>query len=165
MKLLNVNTRITKAATEYEMQEQVDLFLKSHKFNKFDGYRYTELPKIVLREFRVPEVGRISDHVLLLDNKRVINVECKKEAIDCVIHQAVDHLRWCDYSIIVVPPDLPYITKQHLKKIMDNGIGLFYWFNGIGLFEFILPDYNRKSDKVLRKLIIERIHSRNKMEI
>lgn len=157
MEFLNNYHKISHAASEWDMQSEIDSILKSHCYTKFDGRRHIVLPKIVLREFRVPEVNRISDHVILLDNKRVINIECKKDDLGGVIHQAKDHLKWCDYSVIVVPPDGRYIANSYKSDCIRNGIGMWYWFRGIGIFEFILPSYNKTSDKVLRECIIKRI--------
>ena len=100
MQILNNYHEVSGVMSEFEMQEQVDLFLKEQIFLNKTGPIWTEMPKIVLREFRVPEVGRISDHVLLINNKRAINIECKLEDIEGVIRQAKDHLGWCDYSVI-----------------------------------------------------------------
>jgi len=157
MELLNNWNRITKGVTEWEMQEQVDAFLREYKFQHWNGEWYTELPKIVLREFRVPEVNRISDHVVLLNKRRVVNFECKLDDIGVVIKQAKDHLRWCDYSIIVIPPDRRYIANSYKLDCIRSGIGLYYWFKDIGMFEFMLPDFNRKKDMELRGKIIKRI--------
>lgn len=155
--LLNNYNKVTKYASEYEMQEQIDLFLKQQTFRKWNGWQYEELPKIVLREFRIPEVGRISDHTLLINDRRVVNLECKLNDIGCVIRQAKDHLQWCDYSIIIIPPDSTYIANEYKYDCMKHGIGLWYWFNGIGIYEFILPSYNRNKDKNLRAKVIERM--------
>lgn len=157
MEFLSNYHKISGAATEWDMQEEIDQFLKEHLFTKFDGRRHITLPKIVLREFRVPEVCRISDHVVLLNNNRVINLECKKDDIGGVIHQAKDHLRWCDYSIIVVPPDGRYFSNSDKLVCIKHGIGVWYWFRGLGVFEFILPMFNITKDKVLRSCIIERV--------
>ncbi len=164
MELLNNHQKVTNFASEFEMQKQVDEFLREQKFYKWDmnGGKYgvggyTELKKILLREVRVPEVSRISDHVLLLGEKRIINLECKLANIGSVISQARDHLRWCDYSIIVIPPDSAYISNDDKIRIIKEGIGLWYWFNNIGIFEFILPKYNKNKDKVLHKTMIERV--------
>ena len=157
MNLLNYYNKITNNASEYEMQEQIDKFLKEQKFRKWNGWQYEELPKVVIREFRVPEVGRISDHVLLINNRRVVNFECKLDDVGTVIRQAKDHLKWCDYSVIIMPPDSRYIANNYKAECIREGIGLYYWFKDIGLFEFILPDFNRKKDLKLRSEIIGRV--------
>jgi hypothetical protein len=74
-----------------------------------------------------------------------------------VIKQAEDHLKWADYSIIIMPPDSNYIANSYKSEIIEKGLGLFYWFKDLGLYEFILPRYNRNKDKELRKKIINRI--------
>jgi hypothetical protein len=162
MEILNANgrqNRITNGATEFTMQEQIHEFLYNYEFNKETSQYpfYKVLPKIVLRELRIPEINRISDHVILLDNKRTVNIEDKLDSIECVIAQAKDHLQWCDYSVICVPPDRTYIPTKYIKQIIDLGIGMFYWFNNIGVFEFIVPRYNKLKDAELRKKIITRI--------
>lgn len=162
MELLNNYHKISSGASEETMQEQVDKFLQGYKFVKItDQFPFKkELPKIVLREFRVPEVGRISDHVVLLNKRRVVNLECKLDDIGGVIRQAEDHLAWCDYSIVIMPPDGRYLANSYKTELIRKGIGLWYWFKGIGIFEFILPSYNRKKDSQKRETIIKRIMER-----
>lgn len=163
MASFRIFNRVTNGGTsENDMQEQVDKILKQHKIEDFArdpvyGWKKIEIPKIVLREFRVPEVGRISDHVLLINNRRVINFECKLDDIGGVIRQAKDHLRWCDYSIIIMPPDSRYVANSYKQELIEKGIGLFYWFKDLGLYEFILPKFNRNKDRDLRRKIIQRI--------
>ncbi len=158
MNLLNNYHKVTpRNVSEYDMQKQVDSFLKEYEFRKWDGWNYQNLPKIVLREFSVPEVCRISDHVLLIAGKRVINLECKLQDIGCVIKQAKDHLNWCDYSIIIIPPDYNYVANSYKLECIQHGIGLWYWFNEVGVYEFILPAFNKNSNKIVREQVIKRI--------
>ncbi len=159
MQILNNWHKISDIASECEMQEQIDTFLREQSFKKMDQItgRFFEVPKITIREFRVPEVGRISDHVLLIDGKRAVNIECKLDDVEKVIQQAEDHLLWCDYSIICMPPDGKYIPTKYIAEIIQKGIGLWYWFRDIGVHEFINPRFNRKKDKDLRLKIITRI--------
>lgn len=166
MEILNNWHKVSDIASEYDMQVQVDEFLNKHQFRNIgvDGW-WRDLPKIVLREFRVPEIGRISDHVLLINNRRVVNIECKLDDIAGVICQAQDHLKWCDYSIICMPPDGRYIPTKYIKEIIEKGIGLWYWFKDIGIFEFINPKFNRNKDKELRKKIISRVNEKNPLNL
>jgi len=162
MASFRIYNKITYSASEYEMQKQIDEMLRQHKIEDIKrvpgyGWERVELPKIVLREFRVPEVGRISDHIMLINNRRAINFECKLDDIGGVINQAKDHLKWADYSIIVMPPDSSYVANDYKIEIINSGLGLFYWFKDLGLYEFILPKFNRNKDKELRKKIINRI--------
>jgi hypothetical protein len=162
--ILNKNYKISEDMTEDDMQIQVDGFLKEQKFTKWcpaaGGYYYIDLQTIVLRELRIPEIGRISDHVLCIDKKRIVNIECKLYDIDKVIHQAKDHLRWCDYSVVCVTPHI-YITNENFLEIIGKGIGLWYWFNNIGVFEFIMPKFNRRKNKELREKILNKILQEN----
>lgn len=161
MEIINNWQNITKYASEGDMQMQVDAFLKKHPFYRWTGHGREERKKIVLREFPIREIGRVSDHILLLDRKRVINIECKLHNTEEVIHQAADHLEWCDYSVICLPPDAKYVPNYHKMEILKKGLGLFYWFKDLGIFEFILPKFNRNKNPDLRKKIIERIlHSK-----
>jgi len=157
MELLNNYRNITTNISEEEMQNQVDIFLKKQVFRKWDGYHYKELPKIVLREFSIPEIGRRSDHILVINNKRIVNIECKLKNINKVIKQAKDHLEWCDYSVIIMPPDLGYLANHHITECIKNKIGLWYWFDHLGVFEFILPAFNSKKNHQLRQQILGRI--------
>jgi hypothetical protein len=158
--ILNNYNSITGTATEWDMQNEVEIILKE---NKYAEYKYP-MPTIIhtgiiVREVRIPEVHRISDHILYLpySNPKIINIECKLDAIGCVIEQATDHLKWCDYSIIILPPDRGYLANKYKTEIIEKGLGLFYWFRGIGIYEFILPKYNRNKSKELRLEIIKRV--------
>lgn len=161
MRILNNN--ISDGASEALMQEQVDKFLQDQNYyvwNSLGGSGFGEhkkLPKIVLREVRIPVVGRISDHVLLINKRKAVNIECKLGDYNGVIRQAEDHLRWCDYSIICVPADHQYMANHYKTELMNKGIGLWFWFRDYGIFEFIYPKFNIKKDKDLRKKAINRI--------
>ena len=114
-------------------------------------------PVIILREIHNPDVSRISDHVMLINNRTTINIECKLDDIGGVIKQAKSHLKWCDYSIICMPPDRTYIPSYYFANIIELGIGFWWWFNEAGLYEMIKPKFNRKKIKIFRERAIGRI--------
>jgi len=162
MNLLPLNKNITRGLSEYDMQKQVDNYIKNTKFYKIDNkypYKKILLQPDIFREIHNGNIGRISDHVIYFSPKRIINIECKLTAIDCVIKQAKDHLLWADYSIIIIPPDITYVTNKHFQEILDSGIGLTYWFNNIGLFEFILPRKSKQINQFIRNDMIRFIES------
>ena len=160
MQLLN-NNDITRYASEYLMQGEVDEFLRKQKYQKVENMWYwVDVPHVTLREFRIPEINRISDHVMVIGRAKAVNLECKLTDIEGAIMQAKDHLRWCDYSIIIMPPDV-YIANKYKLELMELGIGLFYWFKGIGVFEFIYPKFNRNKDKDLKSAVVNRIKVRH----
>lgn len=170
MELLNNYNHLTKDASEDMMQFEVDQFLRSNKYREIDKYGWRKnVNPIILRELNIPEVHRRSDNIIYLPytftKPKIVNIECKLDSISCVISQAKDHLRWCDYSIICLPPDRGYVANYHKQEIINSGLGLFYWFRGIGLFEFILPKYNRKKDDEIRKRVIERILERESLKL
>lgn len=167
MEILN-SLNITQGVAEFVMQEQVDKFLQSHDFKKWNPTggpyglgEYEKVHTICLREVRIPEVGRISDNVLLINKRRVVNIECKLSDYGGVIRQAEDHLRWCDYSVICLPADGVYMANYYKTELITKGIGLWYWFRDIGIFEFILPKFNRKKNLEIRKEVINRIIAKN----
>lgn len=132
--------------TEDEMQGRVAELLAAH-FNV-----------LCVREFRVPECGRISDIALIHNPRRIINVECKLTNIGEVVHQAKDHLKWADYSLVCLP-DETYIPNYHKTIMVKEGIGLLIYKKPDVLIEAIYPAYNRKKDKELRKCIEKRLGS------
>lgn len=145
--------------SEYQMQEDVEKWIKEKRFFRTSSsYPYrSEVEIKVFREFRIPEIGRISDHIVYFSNRKIINIECKLVDMDGVIKQAVDHLRWADYSIICFPLDNLYVPQKYIKTILDKGLGLIYYKQDFGLFQFINPKHNKNVDKELRLKINERI--------
>lgn len=150
-----------RCLSENQMQEEVDEFLRAQTYSElvYNGM-YVEkrkLESVAVREWRIKEVGRISDHILVINKKRIINFECKLDDISKVIHQAQSHLEWCDYSVIIMPGDGRYIANSYKKECISKGIGMFYWLKGIGMFEFILPKYNKSKNKLLRAKVLREV--------
>jgi len=137
----------------------VERWVKEKRFFKTNTtYPYrTDVEIKIFREFRIPEIGRISDHVIYFSDKKIINIECKLADIEGVIHQATDHLRWADYSMVCIPLDNLYIPIKYIKMIIDRGIGLIYYKQDFGLFQFINPKHNKNIDKDLRVKINNRL--------
>ena len=145
--------------TEDEMQKDVETYLKQKTFYKqIPRYPYRiELKPKFIREFRIPEVGRISDHIIYISSKKIINIECKKENYIEVIAQATDHLRWADYSMICLPLHWQYIPNKYISEIINKGLGLMYYLKDVGIFQFINPKFNKDKDAKIRKAIVDRI--------
>lgn len=160
MQVLNNYNCLEGLQSELIMQEEVDAVLKKQKYYKIDKYypyTRTEIPFQTLREFQVPEIGRISDHVIYFNKKKIVNIECKLIDVTAVIRQAEDHLRWADYSIICLPADQMMYGPEYITKCIRLGIGIFFWFRGIGLFEFVYPKYNRNKNPKIRESVLKRL--------
>ena len=145
--------------SEDEMQKDVEIYLKQKTFYKQiprPPYRIEVKPRFI-REFRIPEVGRISDHIIYFSKRKIINIECKLDNYIEVIAQATDHLRWADYSMICLPLKWQYIPNKYISEIIDKGLGLMYYLKDVGIFQFINPKRNRNKEDKIRKAIVDRI--------
>ena len=65
--------------SEYKMQDDVEIWVKEKRFFKTSTtYPYrSDVEVKILREFRIPEVGRISDHIVYFSDRKIVNIECK----------------------------------------------------------------------------------------
>lgn len=146
--------------TEDEMQKEVDLYLKEIKFYRqgIRSHRWyrEELHPHFFREVRVPEVGRISDHIIFFSKRKIVNVECKKENYIEVVQQAKDHLRWADYSMVCLPVGL-YMPNYIKNDMITAGIGLLHYFPHQGIYQTINPKHNRNKEETLREPIVKRL--------
>jgi len=124
---MNLIEKHDRSTPEDQMQEYVARY--------FDGYKWTPAVqswKMVVpisktfREVRIPDIGRISDVIVYVTPRKVINIECKTNDVPGVIEQAKDHLKWADYSYICLHA-LTYIAPKYIQDMVDLGIGLMLY--------------------------------------
>ena len=145
-------------ACELDMQNEVESILRDREFRKdWDTYKHS-----IYREFHVSEIGRISDIVVYLYEKKIINIECKLENYTEVLKQANDHLLWADYSCICLHASA-YLPNYIIQEMINNGIGLLLWKPGI-LFEILLSYKSKKIDKNYRESINKRFRKLRQLE-
>ena len=139
--------------TEAQMQAELALFLsmRPHYQNKWPY----EFKVNIYTEVGIPEIGRISDIIVRVSEKKIINIECKLENYTIVIQQAQDHLKWADYSYICFFADA-YFPARDIAKLVKLGIGLIFWRPGI-FVEAVHSYYNTykygMKNRHLRRLV------------
>ena len=145
--------------TEDEMQKDVERYLKSISFCRFDNkYPYKHLLNVrFFREVTTPGFRQRSDHIIYFSDRKIINIECKKEGYTTVIEQAKKHLCWADYSLICMP--MIYIPNKYKIEMIELGIGMILYMKGVGIYQVINPIYNRNKDVGIRAAMIKKLHS------
>ena len=142
--------------SELEMQDQVAEYLSQRKFESSDPkdrYYGNRISPKIYREIAIPNVGRISDIIVFISDRRIVNIECKMINYSEVIKQAQDHLIWADYSYVCFYAET-YLPTYELKKLIENGIGLLLWKPEI-FVEVIQSKYNRNINKAIRENVIK----------
>lgn len=138
--------------SELDMQESLVNRLRDKCWKTSDPYwMQKNIDHHVLQEIRIPNIGRISDIIVYVTPRKIINIECKLKDYGCVFEQAKDHLLWADYSYICFHADtnLPvYVIQQ----MIDNGIGLIFWRENEFPVEVLQASWNKGKDKHLRKI-------------
>jgi len=143
---------------EYEMQREVTQFFqdKITFYKNANNIYFRELIKhVVYNEVRIPEVGRISDIIIKVTDKKVFNIECKLGDHTAVLQQAKDHLKWADYSYICISAGA-LIPNHAVLKIMREGIGLLFWRPGM-IDEILMSYKSGKVDKQTRVQVLKRL--------
>jgi hypothetical protein len=159
--IFQIKSNSISGYSEREMQEDVYkqildtkyYYQKPHPTISSHYITSSSKPEFVCMEFRIPEIGRISDIILKLTPRKIINIECKLSDIPGVIKQAKDHLKWADYSYILVPDNV-YISPKYIKDCIDLKIGiLFYNVVRSDFSEVIKAGHNKMKDKDIRKAV------------
>lgn len=114
-------------------------------------------------QVRVPEIGRISDLVIICQH-RIVNIEFKLGDWKCLLSQSIDHLKWCDYSYVCVPINcLRMYPQVFCEELLKNGIGLIVGSNDtfIEVFRARHNTFKNGKDKSLRSKVFSRIGEPN----
>ena len=158
-----LRTPSLKKDSEYDMQEAVVARLSKQSFVIKANKNYWEEvwgKAKVYREVRIPNIGRVSDVIVHVNDRKIFNIECKLTDVPGVIKQAKDHLLWADYSVICLHVGA-WVAADTMRSLMDHGIGLMYWSSENGLIEVLEARHNtykhgrkqkRFREPVLKKL-------------
>lgn len=146
---------------EDEMQEKVALYFASRKFRSSDAYNYYPITPKVYREVKIPQINRISDVIIYLTDRKIINIECKLRDYGLVLNQSKDHLRWADYSYICLPSET-YLPASILDEMIGLGIGLLFWHPNY-FVEVLQSGYNKNKDKSIREFVMAQLKKRNQI--
>lgn len=145
--------------SEDEMQEAVAQYFANKKFRSPDPYNWEGIVPKVYREIRIKEIGRISDVVIYLTDRKIINVECKLRDYNYVLNQAKNHLMWADYSYICLSAET-YLPIFILNKMISLGIGLLLWHPDY-FVKVLQSGYNKTKDKKIREIVLSELKKRN----
>ena len=139
---------------EDEMQRQVAEYFSQRKFvpSNWNGYVNSMITPKVYREVRISQIGRISDIIIYITDRKIINIECKMAGYDEVIRQAKDHLSWADYSYVCFHAN-SYLPSSSVRDLLNNGIGLLLWIPEI-FTEVIQATHNKKKDKAIHNKVL-----------
>ena len=164
MNLLPVKSNSIRES-ELEMQNAVEEYMAKRSFitKQSQHYWLHEYGKAqVFREVRIPEVRRISDVIVKINDRKVINIECKLYNYQEVIHQAKDHLRWADYSVICLHADA-FIPPSSIVGLYKMRIGLLLWSKRTGLIEILEAGHNTYKagkDKAIRTAVMKKLEQK-----
>lgn len=145
-----------KHSEDYMQAEVCDMIKDSELISDLSQEFYTKPDIQVVREFRVPECGRISDIVLHFSKRKIFNIECKLDAIELLIQQARDHRRWVNYSYVCIPYT-SYIPKHFHKSLVDYGLGLLIWVPGKIVIEARHAEKTNAEERIHRAQVYKRL--------
>ena len=140
---------------EDKMQRQVADYFSQRRFapSNWNGFHDSMIIPKIYREVSISRIGRISDIIIYITNKKIINIECKMEGYEMVIMQAIDHLKWADYSYVCLFADT-YLPAYAIDKMVANGIGLLLWKPEI-FVEVIQSGYNKNKEKTIHDSVVK----------
>jgi hypothetical protein len=143
-------------ACEYQMQKEVANHCKELTFLLSNWSRVS--PK-VYREVTIPEIGRRSDIIVKVTPRKIFNIECKVVDGRGVLKQAIDHLQWADYSYICIW-DKAYIPEDVIQEMLNKGIGLLLWKEGV-VMEAFGSRHNKNKDKQIRESVLKTLKKKD----
>ena len=129
--------------TEDEMTDECISWLNNINFYKQNGIFLDDIKPSIIKETPIKSISnnskntisKRSDLIIYFSDRKIINIESKLTDTGCVINQAKDHLKWADYSYILIPYNA-YIGKQDYKTCFDLGIGIILFY-----FEKLSKEY------------------------
>ena len=146
------------ADSEYDMQDAVSQIMATITFQgQTPTGGDTWNPALnVYREVSIRRIGRISDIIVEITPRKIVNIECKLFDYTGVINQALDHKRWADYSYICMHAQT-LLPAYAIKKMIDNDLGLMLWSKERGLLDVIGAGHNTyksgDKDRATRKIV------------
>jgi hypothetical protein len=147
--LLNINFmkigKLTNSIScEYEMQDKMSDWINDKGIPFID-------------EYRVSEVSRIADFLLLKDQSQLINIEAKCNDFECMIKQLNDHAQYCDFSFAFIP-DYPATPRWFKNELLGKGYGLIVYNIASKIITEVLEAHSNKPiNKELRRNICAKI--------
>lgn len=151
----------TPKYSEDEMQKGVFDYFTARKFRPSDHANWNLITPKVYREIRIPQIGRISDVIVYITDRKIVNIECKLVDYGIVLQQAKDHLKWADYSYVCLPAEI-YLPAYILDAMINYGIGLLFWHQTY-FVEVLQSGYNKQKDKELRKQVMSELKKRDSL--
>lgn len=112
-------------------------------------------------QVRIPQIRRISDLVIEFEG-RLINVEFKLMDHKCLKSQAIDHLKWCDYSYVCIPASCyAFYPKTFYEDMKNKGIGIIIGtgLNFIEILRAYKNTYKNGKDRDIRDFVNNKIKS------
>lgn len=148
--------------SEDEMQQNIAEYFSKRRFvpTNWDGwYESMIIPKIY-REVNISQISRISDVIVYITDRKIVNIECKMTDYDGVIRQAKDHLKWADYSYVCLFADT-YLPSYGISNLIKSGIGLLLWQPEM-FVEVIQAGYNKNKDKNIRLKVMDILKNKDR---
>jgi len=164
---MNLIEKYNLSTSEDQMQKAVADFFADYEYDRLTGYEWQNIKGTVYREVTIPNIGRRSDIIVKINDRKIFNIECKTNDITGVIQQAINHLYWADYSYICVHAKT-YIAPYHVANMIKHGLGLMLWQNEnqgdkrpealVDVFGAELNTYKAgKKQKPLREMVLKRL--------
>jgi hypothetical protein len=165
---MNLIWKYNVGASEYDMQKAVSEYFRINKYTQQSGYFVEEINPLIYREVGIPTLGRISDIIVKVTDRKVFNIECKINDTVGVIEQAIDHLSWANYSYICIH-SMTYIPTRDIQRMIDNGIGLLMYQNAHqhwddktrnrpeALMDVIGASPSKQIDKTIREAVFAKL--------
>ena len=149
------------SASEYDMQDEVAelMFKLSFSITRSERPWFIDIHPKVYREVTISEIGRRSDIIVQVTPRKIFNIECKISDCRGVLKQAIDHLKWADYSYICIH-DKAYIPDDVIREMLDKGIGLLMWEKGM-LMESFGSRHNKGKDKLIRESVMRTLKKKD----
>lgn len=110
-------------------------------------------------QVHVPEINRRSDLVIVAE-KRLINIEFKLGDHKCLMKQAEDHMRWADYNYVCVPINfLRIYPVRFVPKLLEKKIGLLACAKGsfVEIFRAKHNTYKAGKEKPIRENVLKKL--------
>ena len=143
------------------MQDAVSQIMLITEFEYQYGVRGVDYkpPLNVYREIGIRKIGRVSDIIVEITPRKIVNIECKMFDYTCVIEQAFDHLLWADYSYICMH-ERSMIPNYIIKDMIGKGLGLMLWSKRKGLIDVIGASHNTFKNGHKKKPLRESVKAR-----
>ena len=162
MRLLEQLNSTYHKISEDQMQSELAQLMADKEFRPSSPYDWNWITPKVYREVSIPNIGRRSDLIVHITDRKIINIECKLEDYGEVIYQAKNHAYWANYSYICFWADT-YLPNDIIRKCLDLGLGLIIWRPG-HFIEVLQAKHQKGKDtgaKAIRKEILKTLKKKD----